>query len=197
VDKQHTSNNEKMSDRAFSQGLLISVISILLCIVALCSVTYAWFSEETSSTENKLTSASFALEITVETVGQSEESSVGVVKGDDGKLYCELLTAGTYKITLRMDPNSTASKGYCDIKVKAGGSMGEKDVIYKVENQETSEVQGLTESIRNDQTSSFTFTITVEEGRMIEFIPKWGLPASPDIFNEGVYTAHPAQQPQN
>ena len=55
--KNILNSKEKISEKAFSQSLLISVISILLCIVALCSVTWAWFSTEISSSSSDIKSA--------------------------------------------------------------------------------------------------------------------------------------------
>ena len=65
--------DEKITEKAFSQSLIISVVSILLCIVALCSMTYAWFTAETTSSSNTLTSGSF--DVTVDIVKTEGEVS--------------------------------------------------------------------------------------------------------------------------
>ena len=36
-------NNEKLSDKAFARLALTSILGILVCIICLCSTTYAWF----------------------------------------------------------------------------------------------------------------------------------------------------------
>ena len=55
----------KISEKTFSQSLIISVVSILLCIVVLCSLTYAWFTTESKSNSNTLVSGTFDVVISV------------------------------------------------------------------------------------------------------------------------------------
>ena len=79
--------DEKITEKAFSQSLIISVVSILLCLVALCSMTYAWFTTETSSSSNTLTSGSFDLDIIVSKVddGAATASAIEAESNTDGK----------------------------------------------------------------------------------------------------------------
>jgi len=37
-------NKEKLSDKAFARLSVTSILGILVCIICLCSTTYAWFS---------------------------------------------------------------------------------------------------------------------------------------------------------
>ena len=53
------SKQEKLTEKAFTQSIAISVFSILLCIIALCSVPWAWFSDGISSPTNSIQSAAF------------------------------------------------------------------------------------------------------------------------------------------
>ncbi len=36
-------NNRKLSDKVFARLALTSILGILVCIICLCSTTYAWF----------------------------------------------------------------------------------------------------------------------------------------------------------
>ncbi len=66
--KKFDTKYEKITKNAFSQSVIISVVSILMCIVVLCSLTYAWFASETSSSSNTLMSGYFDVKITVSKV---------------------------------------------------------------------------------------------------------------------------------
>lgn len=48
------SDSNRLTEKAFKQSITISFIGILLCMVALCSVTWAWFSAEISSSSNDI-----------------------------------------------------------------------------------------------------------------------------------------------
>ena len=58
-------NDEKITEKSFTRTLVISIISIALCIIALCSITFAWFSDETTSVSNTLSSGSFDITVSV------------------------------------------------------------------------------------------------------------------------------------
>ena len=156
--------NKKMTDKTFSQGMIISLVSVLLCIVALCSASYAWFSAKTSSGQNLLQGSSFALDVTV-TDGAGNELSV--TDNQDGTLTYVLGAAGDYQVTLRMSAQATATKGYCGIVV--GGE------------------EKRTSSISRDSeigVDPFVFTLTAtENGTSVTFMPKWGIPATSNLSN--------------
>ena len=76
--KNILNSKEKISEKAFSKSLLISVISILLCIVALCSITYAWFSDEALTSNNVMTAGKFYLDASVTSVERSGTASNSV-----------------------------------------------------------------------------------------------------------------------
>ena len=88
--------DEKITEKAFSQSLIISVVSILLCLVALCSMTYAWFTAETTSSSNTLTSGSFDVTIAV------SEVEDGVATTSAGTIDPVSNTEGKYTVTLTL-----------------------------------------------------------------------------------------------
>ena len=85
--------DEKITEKAFSQSLIISVVSILLCIVALSSVTYAWFTGETTSGSNTLMSGSFDVKITVSKLedGVASANAIEAESNNEGKHTYKLL----------------------------------------------------------------------------------------------------------
>ena len=159
-----SSNDEKLTDKAFSQNLLVSILSILLCIVALCSITYAWFTTNVSSGENIIESGRFALDILV----TGEDGIVNATDSANGIYRYTFANVGEYTVVFKMTDDTTASKGYCEMTINATEKMQ-------------------TEPISKDTTiglDPFTFTIEItHENTVIVFEPKWGISASPDVSN--------------
>ncbi len=156
-------NNEKISDKAFSRSLLVSVVSILLCTVLLCSVTYAWFSDGQATANHIITAASFSVDVSV------KDDNAGAVTVDtlsDGSMVSVLENKNvTYTVSLSINPAANA-KGYCAISFNDGENI-------------------TTVIMSNDpalgvNTISFTVT-TAEDSTTVSFIPVWGYPAEPTV----------------
>ena len=165
--------DEKITEKAFSQSLIISVLSILLCIVALCSTTYAWFSGGTSSNSNKLISGSFDVSVSViktsEAYGTQIENSVAMVALDDGSY--KLSTPGTYTVILNPSDDATV-KGYCIVTI-------DTNKVYRTSVILDSEM--IDESY-TEVTAPFTFTIVVDKiDTVVKFEPHWGVLVEPDV----------------
>lgn len=158
-----SSDDEKLNERVFSQSLIISIISILLCIIALCSITYAWFTTNVSSGENVVESSTFALVIEV---ADGEGNAIAVTDNQDGTHSCTLENTGEYTVVLKMTDDTTASKGYCEITLNATEVMQ-------------------TEPISDDSSigvNPFTFTVAAADANtVITFESKWGISAAADI----------------
>ena len=54
-------NNEKLSDKAFARLVLTSILGILVCIICLCSTTYAWFTGSVQVDSNTFKAADACL----------------------------------------------------------------------------------------------------------------------------------------
>ena len=163
LDPLHTSEQkeEKISEKVFSKNLLMAALGIFICIIALCSATYAWFAESTESGNNTLVSGSFSLEIAVK---DAAEAPVEVRDAQNGSKTCTL-AAGTYTVTLTMTDESTV-KGYCTVKIG--------DAAYT------------TSPISRDPSigaPSLSFAVTVAADTTVVFTPKWGYPATPNLAN--------------
>ena len=161
--------DEKITEKAFSQSLLISVLSILLCIVALCSITYAWFTGETSSGSNTLVSGSFDITVSVDKDGSAIEV------GTDGKYT--LAEAGRY--TIELNPSQEASvKGYCIVTIN--GATYKTGVILNAD---------MVDDTYTTATAPFTFTIITEkENTVVTFESHWGVLVDPDVVADTVIT---------
>ena len=158
-------NDEKLTEKAFSHSLIVSVISIVLCLVVLCSATYAWFVSETASASNTLMSGSFDLEVSINNIDTA--SAVDVTEGQNGVWSCTL-PSGSYTVSLTRVEGST-SNGYCYVTVGTGSAQPTATVV---ENTTAGE-------------PDFTFTITVTEETAVKLEPWWGIPANPLIVNNG------------
>ena len=101
--KKESKKTEKLTDKAFTRLFVTSILGIVICLVCLCSTTWAWFSTDVSSSENVIQSGEGKLAVTV-TNDQAEISDIEQVKMRD---------ADTYTVTMTL-PKDSAS-GYCEI----------------------------------------------------------------------------------
>lgn len=162
--------DEKITEKAFSQSLIISVVSILLCIVALCSMTYAWFTAETTSSSNTLTSGSFDVTIAVSEVedGVASANAIEAESNNEGK-YTYKLLPGTYEISLALTEDSTV-KGHCVVTI--GNDTQHTDAI----------IGANTANVENAaMTDPFKFKITVTAETTVFLEPRWGVVVNADI----------------
>ena len=201
----HT-KHEKLSEKVFIQNIAVSVISILICAVALCSMTWAWFNASTSNSSNSIQTGTFALSASVEKeennsqasaqdpntpqpaaeTGESSALSISPTTStkQSGKTVYELPASGTYTITLIPTQESTVSRGYCVVTVYS--SVTQSSVSYT------------TGSISRN--TPFTFTLSTNEIYMeVSFEAVWGTPATPEITeNENIVSGGvETQQTQN
>ena len=168
--------DEKITEKAFSQSLIISVVSILLCLVALCSMTYAWFTGETTSGSNTLMSGSFDVKITVSKLedGVASANAIEAESNNEGK-YTYKLLPGTYEISLALTEDSTV-KGHCVVTI--GNDTQHTDAIIGTN----------TANVENAATTDpFKFKITVTEETTVILEPRWGVVVNADIdYNEEI-----------
>ena len=100
------SKQNKLTEKGFTQSITVSVISILLCIIALCSVTWAWFSTEISSSSSDIKSAYCDVTVSV----MNEGSKLDPI---DGKYSFAKDIA--YKI--HITATGSAETAYCILKI--------------------------------------------------------------------------------
>lgn len=167
------SKDEKITEKAFSQSLIVSVLSILLCIVALCSMTYAWFTEETESGNNKLVSGSFDVIISVTKTDNNGITTDIPITEDPLKagVYNCSLSEGTYTVKLKLTQEATV-KGHCIVTINDSVQYTDAIVGEQTKNREN--------RVPNDP---FTFTLKVEkDGTVVTFEPRWGVIVNPNIY---------------
>ena len=144
-------NNRKLSDKAFARLALTSILGILVCIICLCSTTYAWFMGSVQVDGGNFKAADECL-LSVSVYKDGTEGSLATVNTENPvTLECE----GTYTVTLTL-PKESAS-GY---------------LVLTVDSQEyySDYLQGNNE---NDQT--LTFTMNVATAKSVTFTARWGI----------------------
>ncbi len=94
--------HEKVPEKVFMTRTALSIFAMLVCMVVLCSATYAWFTAEISSPGNTIETATYSLTITDST--DSTVSGEYVCQGASNHIYTFTLTA-----------SGTAEKGYCKV----------------------------------------------------------------------------------
>lgn len=143
--------------------LLAAMLGILICAVAFCSTTYAWFVSNVESGGNRLETGRFELDVSI-------SDQVTVTKRADGSFECDFPAAGSYTVTLTMKA-STVSRGFCCVKV--GDTEYITDVIGKSADE-------------SRETDPFIFYLEVNEANTkVRFKPCWGIPSSYTVVNGG------------
>jgi predicted ribosomally synthesized peptide with SipW-like signal peptide len=152
-------DEKKLTEKAFSRAIFTSIFGIIICLVCLCSATWAWFTESEEFTGGTLKAGECLLSITV-----TDENSHSLSNVDDGVM---LDANKNYTVTLSLPRSSTS--GYCMIKTT-------NDVFY-------------TDFIfyhDNDTAETISFTIKVESAQTVKFIKRWGIYSGDvDVSNGG------------
>ena len=139
-------NNEKLSDKAFARLALTSILGILVCIICLCSTTYAWFTGSVQVDNNTFKAADECL-LSVSVYKDGAEEALATVNTENPvTLECD----GTFSVTLTL-PKESAS-GY--LVVTLDGQEYYSDYLQ-----------------RNDDTDgALTFTLNVKRQKTLPLL---------------------------
>ena len=152
--EQQNKTVDKLTDKAFSRLVITSVLGIIVCIVCLCSTTFAWFSGSAPSNGNEIRMADECL-LSV-TVYNSGLSVLEVGNGADTEDSIELVPGVEYEVVLMLPPN-TAS-GYC--MIEANGNVYYTDYILR--HSESAPQMAV-------------FKLKAETVQTVTFTPRWGI----------------------
>ena len=137
-------------------------------------MTYAWFTAETTSSSNRLTSGSFDVTIAVSKVeigvAATGTDTIDPESNTEGK-YTYKLQPGTYEISLTLTNESTV-KGHCVVTIGNGAEQHTDAII----GDNTANVDKNT-----TKTDPFTFKITVTKETTLVLEPRWGVVVNADI----------------
>ena len=137
---------EISADKAFLQSFTVSILCILICIVALCSATWAWFSGTVSSDENIIQTANCTLTIT------ATDSTESVLLQDGG----EFLFLANVPYTVTISAEGTARSAYA---------------IFATETSNY-----YTESVNPSANDTIEFALLFSKDTSITVRHRWGIP---------------------
>ena len=158
-------NNEKLTDKVFMRIIVVSFIGMFICLASLCSVTWAWFTDNTKSSANTISSSS---DFSLEAIAKDGDVTILAISGS-GEMT-ETFAIGTYTVILTLPAGS--SSGYLVIE------DGENEYISP-------------SVIRHagPEDSTVTFTLVVTEESSLTFRTGWGVRSDePSVLENGTLT---------
>ncbi len=147
--------------------LLPSVLAILLCMVCLCEMTWAWFSSTQKGEIAPIKSAEYEIVVSVKDGDTPLSVTDNTVELHKGLTY-----------TVKMVASGTASTGFCVLSYAPSGE-GESSGGVRLHTAQI--VSGAT----------FSFTLKATSDLTLTFSPQWGTSSksdAPDILPDGVLT---------
>ena len=157
--------NGKISEKVMIRRVVMTAISMILCLTAMSFMAYAYFSHSITSGPHVIKTADFHVTVVVTPMNDEtsdemfRESPVAAVAGDDGSY---LLPSGQYLVSLTKV--GTATTGFCVVDVKV-----EEDVI-QYHTQQLG-VDGELERL----TLEFTLDLSqMSDMTTVRFTPCWG-----------------------
>ena len=155
---------EKLSEKVFLRLIATSIFGVVMCMVCLCSTTWAWFSDSAPSNENEIKTATECL-ISIEVVPEGSDAVIDVSGTED--TLGVALAAGNYTVTMSL-PKDSAS-GYYVIGVGANTYLTDYIVHHDEETPKTK-----------------TFTLTLGTDSEVVFTPRWGIYSDESDVTNGV-----------
>ena len=147
--------------------LLPSFLSIILSVILLCGMTWAWFETTKAGSTEPIRTAEYGMTVTVSKGGVAE---IGGDYGNGGKRY---ILAADIDYTVVLTATGTAKTGFCIMS-------------FPAENAEGITVTKELYSAQMPSGSSITFTLRLTKATEVNFMPQWGTSArseAPDIEN--------------
>ena len=145
--------DHKITDKAFTRLIAMSVLAMLICIAALSSSTWALFSEVKPSADNAIKAADNCfLEVSV--LGDPGNVVVGTMDVDHPKTLS--LASGVYTVKLSLPAES--SSGYLNLSYGQGLEYNTEYILRH----------------KDSVAHTLTFTLTVNAPIDVTFTPRWG-----------------------
>ena len=153
----------KVSDKEFTRIMISSVLGIMLCVICLAGLTWAWFSGSVSSAANNITAASFNIQIDVNVKGtetpvpRTVENGIYSFSLENNKAYDVKITA-----------DGTATTGYCEV-------LFGKNVYHTIQIFNISDESRSGSLLSTDRPQEINFTVNATESTLLlKIVPQWG-----------------------
>ena len=153
----------KVSDKEFTRIMISSVLGIMLCVICLAGLTWAWFSGSVSSAANNITAASFNIQIDVNVKGTETPVSPTV---ENGIYSFSLENNKAYDVKITAD--GTATTGYCEV-------LFGKNVYHTIQIFNISDESNSGSILSTDRPQEINFTVNATESTLLlKIVPQWG-----------------------
>lgn len=143
----------KPTDENIFQLLLPSMIGMVICLICLIGMTWAWFTASITTSPQTITAANYEVSVSIDD---------GDVSAKGGQYT---LSEGEHKVTLTAKGN--ASTGYCKIKI----------------DDETYYTPQFPDPKANDSSKTFAFSVKVSEKTTMTVRPIWGTYTDEDVVD--------------
>lgn len=158
IKRKHTEMCDKHSQengrRSIKALLASSAHSILICVMLLGSVSWAWFSQNVDAPDIRVQTAEYGIRATIECNGVVTGGDYNSYVSDGDHFVIEVESGKVHDITLTGLGTATWRGGYC--VVSAGDNIR------------------YTNRILPDETLTFKIYFGGTENGSIEFLPYWG-----------------------
>lgn len=144
------SEKKKLTEQAFLQSIAMSAAGILLCIIALCSATWAWFGAGVSSGSNNIQASNCIVSVAV-----TNNSNPVDLTNENYEL------AANQAYTFNITAEGTAKSAYC---------------IFVINELQYYTAQISTESNKN----TMTFDLMFDHSTSVKVITRWGTSSVPE-----------------
>ena len=174
MEKQDANGKVNMSDdiitdKAFSRSVVASMLGIVVCLIMLCSSTWAWYVDESASRVNVITTGEFTANIGVYSLVSQGESQDGTETGEGEFVYANSIDDLIYEYSF--DGNApydvriaVSGKAYCRIYIDG------VDTIYA--------------NLFSDD-GSFDFTMMLSDSATVRFELRWGTYSGDSMVVDG------------
>ena len=152
----------KVSDKEFTRIMISSVLGIMLCVICLAGLTWAWFSGSVSSAANNITAASFNIQIDVNVKGTETPVPRTV---ENGIYSFSLENNKAYDVKIKAD--GTATTGYCEV-------LFGKNVYHTIQIFNISDESNSGSILSTDRPQEINFTVNATDSTFLKIVPPWG-----------------------
>ncbi len=166
---------DKLTDKTFIRLIVTSILAITVCIVCLCSSTWAWFNTSVSGGGNEIKAAGECLlTISVLQKGANDDPDAPLkdeygAEITDYEGGVDLLAGESYVVTINL-PQGATSSGYC--LITAAGTTYNSEYIYR-------------DDVKTEA-KTISFNLSVSKDQKVAFTPRWGIFLDePDVANNG------------
>ena len=173
-------DDKPVREKVFLARIATSIVFILFCLCSMAFAAYGFYSADLSSSSNTITTASYYLDISVNTVSQGQTKATTEIQATSSGIY--ELDVGTYKLALSKpnDP-SMASTGFASVSLYSVADSSKVQTFYTkpigkmlVRDDEGEPVINENGEYTFTECNSREFTVEVKEKVHLSVVACWG-----------------------